>query len=657
MAANLLQSEGSTPSTDNTVKEAFDIFSNVLLGNTNITTIEDRFAGKVQANKDSIFQEEPVDIETFLYSPSYLGLKIRLSLPQLEFVDSMSRIFETPMYTEGVLQSGQGSGKDTCSVFINLRIVYLLWCLNSPQDFFKMAGNSFIDLINVAPTSDIARNIYFATLTNIVKDSPLFRDKIAANVTSSIINFPKNIRLISGNSENESWQGYTPILIILDEIDAFKSEMELHRSKSLRSEGAEGVYATAKSLVQSRFPGVGKIVSLSWPRFKGSFIQRRFAAGKFEDRTYVAATIEGNPYCTWEFNPTKSKNDFADFYKTDPVLAQARFECNPPYARDAFIKDPVPVLRAFDADVDETEVITHAALRPIRSEYNLTKGLKYYIHVDLGQKHSNAALGIAHKEQDTLVVDLLKVWQPGPDQDIELRDIQNFIIKLKDRGYRLMEVTYDKFQSLDSIQQLQNLGINAKYKSVTRTAEAYDTFKDLLYQEKIDGYFDLDLIEEVLGLERVLGDRIDARPGSKKDRADAVVGAIHGAVQGAGTTRPIKQLGNLQDMFGNSSSDRSDRLSGNVQEHRDFEKKKAEIMSQLEPTSSNSSLNYFDTCGNCGRVGGIEFSYDGVRVTVEEDANKKRCLVCMSSWQYVEKRWLVLSEPIEEELSRFGGTW
>ena len=317
----MLQSGNSTQQTsNNNVKTAISALSDVLLGNTSIATVEEQFTGKVQENKDSIFYEEPVDIETFLYHPEYLGLNITLSKPQLEFVD-------------------------------NIRIVYLLWCLNSPQDFFKMAKNSFIDLINVAPTSDIARNIYFATLTNIVKDSPLFRNKIDANMTSSVINFPKNIRLISGNSENESWQGYTPILIILDEIDAFKSEMELQRSKSLRSEGAEGVYATAKSLVQSRFPGVGKIVSLSWPRFKGSFIQRRFAAGKLEEKTYVACREDGDPYATWDFNPSKNKEDFADFYITDPVLAQARFECNPPYARDAFIKDPVPVLRAFDAEL------------------------------------------------------------------------------------------------------------------------------------------------------------------------------------------------------------------------------------------------------------------------------------------------------------------
>ena len=253
-------------------------------------------------SSDSIFAQDPVDLETFLYDPSFLNLSIRLSVPQLEFVSSLSNIFNPPLYTEGVLQAGQGSGKDTCSIFINLRIIYLLQCLKSPQRYFNMDENSFIDSINVAPNADLAKNIYFMTLYNIVKNAPLFQEGspyyIKNKMTANMVTFPKNVRLLSGNSENESWQGYTPILIVLDEIDAFKSSQELRRSKSLRSEGAEGIYDTAKALVQSRFPGIGKIISLSWPRFKGSFIQKRFVAGKKELRTYVSCTYDGDPHAT-----------------------------------------------------------------------------------------------------------------------------------------------------------------------------------------------------------------------------------------------------------------------------------------------------------------------------------------------------------------------
>ena len=72
---------------------------------------------------DDPFERTPVELETFLYNPEYLNLSIRLSSPQLEFVESLSNIFAPTQYTEGVLMAGQGSGKDTCSILIGLRIM------------------------------------------------------------------------------------------------------------------------------------------------------------------------------------------------------------------------------------------------------------------------------------------------------------------------------------------------------------------------------------------------------------------------------------------------------------------------------------------------------------------------------------------------------
>jgi len=164
---------------------------------------------RVDESIDPIFDQDPVDLKTFLYDPDYLNLSIRLSEPQIEFISSLSNIFDPPLYTEGVLQAGQGSGKDTCSIFINLRIIYLLQCLKSPQRYFNMDENSFIDSINVAPNADLAKNIYFMTLSNIVRNAPLFQEGsphyIRNKMTSNMVTFPKNVRLISGNSENESW--------------------------------------------------------------------------------------------------------------------------------------------------------------------------------------------------------------------------------------------------------------------------------------------------------------------------------------------------------------------------------------------------------------------------------------------------------------------
>ena len=150
---------------------------------------------------DSVWETEPVDLETFLYGEYYLNLSMRLSVPQLDFVENTSNIFNPPFFTESVLMAGQGSGKDTCSILIGLRIVYLLHCLKSPQIYFGMDSNSFIDSINIAQNADIARNIYFSTLSNILRSAPLFAPGnypyyIPARITQQMVTFPKNIRLI-----------------------------------------------------------------------------------------------------------------------------------------------------------------------------------------------------------------------------------------------------------------------------------------------------------------------------------------------------------------------------------------------------------------------------------------------------------------------------
>ena len=608
---------------------------------------------------DSIWETEPVDLETFLYGEYYLNLSMRLSKPQIEFVENTSNIFNPPFFTESVLMAGQGSGKDTCSILIGLRIVYLLNCLKSPQIYFGMDSNSFIDSINVAQNADIARNIYFSTLSNILRSAPLFTPGnypyyIPARITQQMVTFPKNIRLISGNSENESWQGYTPILIILDEIDAFKSEQEMQRSRSLRSEGAEGVYNTAKALVQSRFPSVGKIICLSWPRFKGSFIQRRFTNGKMEDRTFVSCKEGGLPFSTWEFNPSKKQSDFADFYATDPILARARFECDPPFARDAYIKDSLPILRAFDADIDEVGQITWSRLKEIREESGLQPGIKYYIHVDLGLRHANAALAIAHQGEEHIIVDLIKVWKAQPEVDIDFSVIENFILALRDKGFRVVSVTYDNYQSISSLQTLAKFGISAKYKSIGRSSrEAYDTFKDLLYQEKLDGYFDKETIEEILGLDVVYGDKIEARPGMNKDRADAVVGAVHGVLKEHGTLTSMRNMGGINSLFENPSNPQqaqNEKARNPLKTPTNTGWGRDAVQERIVSSSS-------DICVVCNRIGGIEYTDElQNRVFDNDEAYWRMCLVCASKWEKQGSEWVISRPPDEYSMREVIGT-
>jgi hypothetical protein len=581
-------------------------------------------------NKFSDFDEEPVALDKFLYGSSYLNLSITLSSPQFNFIDNCSRIFGEPIYTEGVLQCGQGSGKDTCSVFLCLYLVYLLQCLSSPQKYFGIGQQSFIDIINVAPTEAIAKNIFFDTLKNCMAESPFFR-QLNPDLTTRIISFPKNIRLISGNSKDESWQGYTPILIILDEIDAFKGALELVKKRSLRAEGAEGVYGTAKALVQSRFPGRGKVLSLSWPRYKDSFIQKRFKQGRKEEKTYVASKENGQPYATWEFNPSKKEEDFVDFFRDDPVLAAARFRCEPSFSRDSFIKDTEYVLLAFDAELDELDNIIWAQKKNIRrngirSIYDLNSKNYHYIHVDLGLTQANAAICVCHSEGENVIIDLVEVWSPRPGVDVDINSIRNFIVDLN-KDIMIEEVTYDGYQSVASIQSLQAMNINASYQRTNK--EVYDTFKDILYQERLDGYFDEPTVREILSLERIYGDKIEAPPGMLKDRADAIASAVYKAVKGLdrGT---MKSIGEIGGMF--ASPPKSDNIDV------------GEYMRKLTVSDVFISSIF---CPNCNQKNSMEMLGINGRVETEQEATAKWCLSCRGSWSrsFLSEQWVVFREP------------
>jgi len=267
--------------------------------------------------------------------------------------------------------------------------------------------------------------------------------------------------------------------------------------------------------------------------------------------------------------------------------------------------------------------------------------------VDLGLRHSNAALAIGHKEDNIVVLDLIKAWIPEPDKEVSFKDIEKFIIDLKEDGYRIGSVTYDNYQSVSSLQELQRRGITAKYKSVNRTREAYDTLKDLIYQERIDAYFDKDTIEELMGLDVVYGDRVDARPGMKKDRADAVAGAVHGVLKEPGIITGMKELGSLTSLYMNQQVLDQEEENKNT---RTYDIRKDLGLQTMKDRVVGSPS---DTCGICSKVGGIEYAMGQNRVLDSSIADRRLCIICGTKWKkdLNDDSWLMVKEP-DHELMR-----
>ena len=531
--------------------------------------------------KENQFDEIPVDAKTFVESADYLG-QPQLSLIQYEIVEAMSQIYRKEelqeifgsvagaqyfdKYTKNeiILQLGKGSGKDFVSTVACAYIVYKLLCLKDPARYYGKPSGDAIDIINVAINAQQAKNVFFKGFKTKIEKSPWFAGKYNAKADS--VEFDKSITVYSGHSERESHEGLNLLLAVLDEISGFASEVGTGNEQG---KTAENIYKAFRGSVDSRFPDLGKVVLLSFPRYQGDFISKRYddviaeketvekkhtfimnenlphddANNQFEINweedniiSYKVPKILALKRPTWEVNPTRKIDDFKLAFYTDLGDAMMRFACVPTFASDAFFKqkeklekcmntrNPLDSFRRFDEtfkpDPDKT----------------------YYIHADLAQKHDKCAVAIAHVDKwvniqvikdyeqvaPIVIVDAVAWWEPKAEGPVNLSEVKQWIINLRREGFNLGMVSFDRWQSFDIQNELQAVGIRTETVSVAK--KHYEDLAMMIYEERVAIPMIPILLEEMSELKIMKGNRVDHPRKKSKDLADAVCGAVFGAI-------------------------------------------------------------------------------------------------------------------------------
>ena len=531
--------------------------------------------------KDNVFEEKPVDVKTFVESPNYLG-QPQLSEIQYNIVEAMSQIYykkdlEDLMGTndggayydkytknEIILQLGKGSGKDFTSTVGCAYLVYKLLCLKDPAKYFGKPSGDAIDLINVAINAQQAKNVFFKGFKTKIESSPWFAGKFYAKADS--VEFNKAITVYSGHSERESPEGLNLILAVLDEISGFASEVG---TANEQGKTAENIYKAFRGSVDSRFPDLGKVALLSFPRYVGDFISKRYEDVIAEKEiiekkhTFIInpALPEDNPdntfeinwdedYIksykfpgvlaikrpTWEVNPTREIEDFKLSFFTDPGDALMRFACKPTYSSDAFFKqrDKLEKCMSLRNPIDNN--------KRFDSSFKPDPEKIYYIHADLAQKHDKCAVAIAHVDKwvnvqvlkdyeqisPVVIVDAVAWWEPKVEGPVNLSDVKNWIINLRRQGFNIGMVTFDRWQSFDIQQELKAVGVRTDTVSVAK--KHYEDFAMLIYEERVAMPLIPLLLEEMGELKIINDKKVDHPRKKSKDLADAVCGAVFGAI-------------------------------------------------------------------------------------------------------------------------------
>jgi hypothetical protein len=534
----------------------------------------------LEALDDNPFEENPVDTRTFVESPDYLG-QPPLSEIQYEIVDAMSQIYKKQdlerimgsvegaryyeKYTKNeiILQLGKGSGKDFTSTVACAYIVYKLLCLKDPAKYFGKPSGDAIDLINVAINAQQAKNVFFKGFKTKIEKSPWFAGKYNAKVDS--IEFDKSITVYSGHSERESHEGLNLLLAVLDEISGFASEVGTGNEQG---KTADNIYKAFRGTIDSRFPDLGKVVLLSFPRYQGDFISQKYDSviadkdvvhkshkyiinpllGDTPDNTleieweedhilsYKFPGVWALKRPTWEVNPTRSIEDFKIAFYNDLGDAMMRFLCMPVYSSDAFFKQKEKLEHCMTSrnPVDE--------FRRFDPGFTPDPNKTYYVHADLAQRHDKCAVAIAHVEKwinlqvikdyeqvaPIVVVDAVAWWEPRKEGPVNLSEVKNWIINLRRLGFNIGKVTFDRWQSYDIQQELRAVGIETDTVSVAK--KHYEDLAMLVYEERIVMPQIPLLLEELSELKIMKNNRVDHPRKSSKDLADAVCGAAFGSI-------------------------------------------------------------------------------------------------------------------------------
>ena len=528
----------------------------------------------------SEFEEKPVSIEEFVVSKDYLYLP-PLSDHQYTMIKASTQIYKKETLirlfgevegakrwkqtcNEVIFQLGKGSGKDYVSTIACSYVVYLLLCLKDPAKYYGKPPGDAIDIINIAINAVQANRVFFKGFVNRIERAPWFQGKY--NLKANNIEFDKAITVHSGHSQRESWEGYNVLIVFLDEISGFDIE-STSGNEQAKTGGA--IYRMYRASVDSRFPDYGKVILLSFPRYKNDFIQQRYNEVVEEKETIMREftfkidpdlpdEIEENKFTieweedhiisysiprvfalrrpTWEINPTRSIEDFTVAFYSDPVDALGRFACMPPDAMDAFFKSREKVERTFNnlnIALDEKNRF-HDWFQPEEDKL-------YFIHVDLAQKHDHCAVALAHIDKwvnikvgnqikeaaPTIIVDAVRWWTPTSTQSVDFTEVKEYIISLKHRGFNIRRVTFDRWNSHDMMQQLNAYGMNTEILSVAK--KHYEDMALGVMEERITGPHINLLIEELLQL-RIIKDKVDHPRKGSKDLADAVCGAIYDAI-------------------------------------------------------------------------------------------------------------------------------
>jgi len=523
------------------------------------------------------FRFKPIGFREFTLSPYYLD---QGDYAYREIVI----IGETLMRTrcnECIVEAGLGSGKSYLAALLISYIAHLLLCLKNPHGYYNLSADKPITILNMSLRETQARKVVFGSVSSFIENSVWFRQFDLEILKKSIL-LDKKIDLLCGNSSETMPLGLNIFAGILDEA-AFYLDNE---DRSV----AEDIFDTIAGRIASRFGNSGLTIAISSSKHEEDFMNQKreeslefpekifyikMKAWKVKDREKLMpevfifdsekfTIIDPGEYGNYDKGKGQIQKIVVDeFVKKDLTFGDAvmddRFWIVPMDYYSAFRKNPENASRDFGAKSMPTSDLFIKLPNYVDEAFNKTPNYvqpdgawllpaekpkePLYCHIDLGLNKDRSggrgdACGLAIGHFDGYdqamggrprirIVAIERITQDPITKEVSFSGVRQRIINLHNAGFEIVKVTLDGWQSADTIQTFNSLGILAELLSIDRTVEPYEAYKEALYEKRIEIPHHEKAMDETKHLVILKGSKIDHPKDGSKDVSDAIAGVVY----------------------------------------------------------------------------------------------------------------------------------
>jgi len=523
------------------------------------------------------YRELPVDFRTFAESDALLKKRGVLWPVVIE----CGRELNSGKYVECVLTGGIGAAKTTLAIYTLAYQLYVLSCLADAHKLFDLDPSSEILMVFQSINKNLAKDVDYKRFRDIIGASPYFTQVFPFDASrESDMQFPNYIIVKPVAGQDTAAIGQNVIGGIIDEVN-FMALVE----KSMVSRGdtydqAAANYNSIARRRESRFMQMGTLPGMlclvSSRNYPGGLTDRKEEEARTNPRIYVydkrVWQLRPERFCGDTFRifvgDESRKPRFVEDAEIMPIEDEHLVQQVPVEYRPTFENDMLAALRdisgvstmALHPFMINTERVA-ACFGKVQSiasrddcDFKTTRIELYpkrvinpfeprWAHIDLAFSKDSAAFVVGHvpgfkhvqrganlETLPEIVLDMLLEIKPPRNGEIQFEDIRQLLYTLRDKmKLPIKWVTFDTFQSKDSMQLLHTAGFITGIRSMDADTLAYDITKQAFYDDRVSAPKHPKAMRELIRLEiDTKKQKIDHPPAGSKDVADSIAGVVCG---------------------------------------------------------------------------------------------------------------------------------